>query len=134
MLNRNKIGVFTLIVGKQEEVTPGKTRDTFAKEYGNAEPLVIAFNSVLSGPAWKEWKKIRNVLAHRAVPPRILQVGVSFGGTPRPETDFFRQESRLKELGPLNEDTTRTRLEWLEGRLERLIKAAESFASRHVPV
>jgi hypothetical protein len=67
MLNRNKIGAFTLIAGRQEEVTPERTRDAFRKEYSSAEPLVIAFDSVLNDPVWKEWKKIRNVLAHRAV-------------------------------------------------------------------
>ena len=135
MLNRGKAGAFALIAGKQEQVTPETTRDAFRKEYGPSDPLVTALDSALNDPSWKEWKKIRNVLAHRATPPRILHVGVSLsiGGKPQPESDFFRQESRLKELGALDEGTTHTRCEWLDATLEKLLKAAQSFAKQHVP-
>jgi hypothetical protein len=127
MVNRS---AFPLIVGKREEVNPERTRDAFRKQYGIAEPLVIAFESVLKDPDWKNWKTIRNVLAHRAVPPRILHL--SAGGRSSQKSTY--QESRLNELGPLDDQTTRTRLFWLEKTLVTLLNAAESFALRQVPL
>jgi hypothetical protein len=131
ILNRNTVGAFPLIVGKQEEVNPERTRDAFRKHYGLAEPLVVAFDSVLNDLAWKNWKKIRNVLAHRAVPPRIFHLGA--GGTYLSQTRTY-QESRLKELGPLDDNTTGIRLLWLEKTLVMLVNTAESFAVSQVPL
>jgi hypothetical protein len=132
MLNRGKDGAFDLIDGRENDVTPETTRKAFRKEYGTSDPIVIAQESVLTDTSWTEWKTIRNVLAHRTVPPRRLHISASDGGTIAPP-DHFRQESRLKVLGPLDESTTRKRREWLAKTLERLLKTAESFAQEHVP-
>jgi hypothetical protein len=124
---------FDLIVSDQKKVASHTTRDAFRKEYGTADPLVDALESVLKDPSWKEWNIIRNVLAHRGAPGRKLHVGISIGAAPQPKTDFLLQESRLMQLGSLDEKTTRTRREWLEATLITLLKATKLFATKQVP-
>jgi len=133
MLNRTTGRAFALILDRQEEISPEKTRDAFRKIYGASNPLTKCLESVLSEPKMKEWRSIRNVLAHRAAPPRNIYVGVSTGGQPDPSTDFFHVESRLKVLGALDEWTTTTRLEWLNKQLGVLLRAAEDFADSKIP-
>ena len=70
-----------------------------------------------------EWKKIRNVLAHRAHPGRIFSVG-------GPEGDYTKWS--LEEI-VIDVETTSKWRRWLALTLGDLLAAVDIFASRCVP-
>ncbi len=100
---------------------------TFENAFSNNE-ISPALKGLLKSGKYDEWNKIRNVLVHRAAPPRNHYLGAPKSGT----SDVWK-ESRLAELGPLDQKTTKTRRRWLADRLRELLDAADSFSMRMIP-
>ena len=76
---------------------------------GNAKPT----------PEYRKWKRIRNILAHRAAYGRAITT--TFGG-------HQEEEVVWRVLGePLNDQFTTTKRQWLASTLAELMKGAEIF-------
>jgi hypothetical protein len=72
---------------------------------------------------YREWKEIRDYLAHRSCPGRALQLII---GGPQVEDSW-------RDLDiPLNDQFTTTKRQWLASTLAELMKGAEIFVDSHL--
>jgi len=85
------------------------------------EPLTLCVCSLLADQKYKDWKEIRDILAHRGAPGRII----SLGG--RPQGDIWK----LKDI-PISLELTRGNRSWLAGNLEELLDKAWLFVEKNV--
>jgi hypothetical protein len=114
---------------EHRKVNPENTISRFETAFP-AEPILGSFASirkkdddgkVVNTPPYEEWRDIRNVLAHRSAPGRII--------TPTTEPGSQAPDVwRLRDLA-IDESLTVSRRQWLAGTLASLLAAAEQFAS-----
>ncbi|MGQ0600746.1 MAG: hypothetical protein ACT4QE_03515 [Anaerolineales bacterium] len=98
-------------------VTPEKTADQYTTEFPN-DNLSQSITQLPSEPQYKEWKKIRNILAHRAAPGRLV------GANPSP----------MWKVGiPIDINTTSTRRQWLAAKLSVILRHTDEFTQTHHP-
>jgi hypothetical protein len=77
-------------------------------------------------PEFNDWTDLRNILTHRASPPRAFSVSV---GGPEPGTATFRGSQVLDRFS-IDRTTTARRLAWLADTMATLLPLAESFAAK----
>jgi hypothetical protein len=102
------------------------TTEGFEKEFPG-DSLTVALAKLAKDPALKEWVGVRNVLAHRTAPGRVVYA--SFGSiahAPAPDWKIDRAGS-IK----IDESLTPSRLQWLVGTLADLVSAADPFSRRY---
>jgi hypothetical protein len=64
-----------------QRVTASRTLDAYARAFAS-DPIISAFKALLSNPAYKEWREVRNVLTHRTAPGRTFFIGFDESDTP----------------------------------------------------
>jgi hypothetical protein len=99
---------------------------SFPKGFAN-EPITTELIRVAADPMLKEWYDIRNILAHRAAPARLLYAS-SGSSVPDPAADWKIDSKRTI---PMDERLTPSRLTWLVSTLTRLVAAASEFTHQH---
>lgn len=107
---------------ERRQATPENTRDRFEKEFPH-EDLTKAMKVVLNDPQHSEWREIRNILAHRVAPGRVIYGSTSSGAPPA--------IWKLKNI-QIKLEVTGHREQWLTESLTRLIVSAEKFSARHI--
>jgi hypothetical protein len=86
-------------------VTPIKATQKFAR-YFPGDGITNAMQGMINDTAYSEWKRVRNVLAHRTAPGRIIYFSV--GSTPKPT-----MPAHWKIGMQIDEGTTSSRRKWL---------------------
>ena len=103
-------------------VTPEKLKDKMTVGFP-ADSITGALVALLSSAEFKDWKKIRNTLAHRSAPSRSMFA--SMHGKPPPA---------LWNLGGagivLDEKTTGSRRVWLAGVVQSIMREMDGFIVR----
>lgn len=107
------------------KVKPASVASAFAKDYPG-DALTEALHRVLATSAFQEWTEMRNVLAHRIVPGRIIYGGSVSATIPPPA---LRVSALL--CIPITDETTSTRRAWLASTLTDVLTQSDSFAARH---
>lgn len=102
-------------------ITPGRVLVRLEAMFAE-EQITKVLSRVSREPQLTEWRKIRNVLAHRAHPGRIVSVG-------RPEGDHTRWS--LEEI-VIDVETTSKWRRWLARTLGDLLAAIDAFTSRRI--
>jgi hypothetical protein len=109
------------------QVTPESTISRFETAFP-ADPILVSFESIrtksgegksVNAPPYEEWREVRNVLAHRSAPGRII-TPTNVPGSQIPDV------WRLKDLA-IDESLTASRRQWLTGTLADLLAATERF-------
>jgi hypothetical protein len=118
--------------GDLQAITPGKTQQKYAAHCAGS-PLDAVLSGLVASkadPAYRNWGRIRNVLAHRAAPGRIQHAHIHEGPGAVPTPD---QPAEWKMLGglTLDERTTADRRKWLAGALAQCVRAADAFTQTH---
>lgn len=105
-------------------VNPKKVTEKYEKlwpHYG----LTISMRSLIGSPEYGRWKKIRNVITHRAVPPSLISVNV---GEKSVEVTWQVEEAGAQEANePINELTMDEKRFWLSTQIERLVDGFSAF-------
>jgi hypothetical protein len=95
--------------------------------------LTDAMRAVLGDPEYKQLRDLRNVLAHRGTPPRMHFFRTSGPDTPSAiPSNLADLASTWRYNLQLNPQCLVPYRTWLEGSLDRLIKAAFGFTSTHL--
>ena len=103
-------------------VTPRYTTDHYSRVF-SGEGITNTLLQLVNSHEFSDWREIRNILAHRTAPGRIIHASTS--GTAPPA---------LWKTGiPLDANTTVSRRTWLSTQLQRLITEANAFARIHFP-
>ncbi len=103
------------------------TRKKFADEFpGDLVTAKLQDALKRLGPFY-EWEAVRNVLAHRAVPPRDV-FAVAGGRAAVPVDDWKLSPSVSLKM---DADLTRLRLQWLVDTLSELAAATDDFTQKH---
>ena len=106
-----------------KKITVKNTVDEYIKKFATC-PLTDAFSRLTSTDDYDKWKRIRNILAHRAAYGRAITT--TFGG-------HQEEEVVWRVLGePLNDQFTTTKRQWLASTLAELMKGAEIFVDSHL--
>jgi len=101
-------------------INPQHTVKQFRKAFPE-EGVTITLGKTLDDNAYKEWKEIRNILAHRAAPGRII-----YGSTRR------SAPAALWKVGiQLDESTTSSRRKWLATTMSSLLRETDNFTARN---
>jgi hypothetical protein len=111
---------FGLSPGQLQAIDPGSVADTLQRVWPNA-PISDVMGALVQDDTFRVWKTIRNMLAHRAIPPRIIYVGGEAG---------VRAAWRLVKHHFLDRDeplelVTQLRRPWLEQRVRDLWNGVE---------
>lgn len=118
---------------------PGKERPIYLTDVRKGfiaafpgEPLTGMLTSMEDDDDYQKWKEIRNLLTHRVIPPRTIQIAV--GAPTESATAFwkFAPFSAMPDSTPINADFTESRLRWLTGTLCKTLEAADTFADKHL--
>ena len=103
-----------------KSITPKKTAKQF-KEAFPRESITTALNKIVTAQEFREWKEIRNILAHRVAPGRVIYLSTK--GSSR---------AALWETGiQLDKNTTASRREWLARTMNALLREADGFTKDH---
>jgi hypothetical protein len=115
-------------------VTPRRTLDKFAARFAG-KPVVLALSALVNDPALGDWHAIRNVLAHRAAPPRqhnvTIHEGASSGENAGTTSSTWLINANL--VVTLDEQTTSNRRAWLARHLTACVQATEYFVIETFP-
>jgi hypothetical protein len=103
------------------------TMEAFGKEFPG-DALSVALSKLAKDPALKEWVAVRNVLADRTVPGRVVYAAGGSACRAVPAPDW-----KIDPAGSIKieENLTPTRLQWLVGTLADLVLAADPFTRRY---
>jgi hypothetical protein len=82
--------------------------------------IALILEELTKSKDYKDWKDIRNILAHRSAPGRNIFMGGNDHG----------KVKWIKEL-QIDENTTSLRYKWLLANLKKLIEETGSFVSYH---
>jgi hypothetical protein len=137
------------------DISPESTKDKFAKFFrkkGLALTLGLSetLKQLTGADEFKEWKKIRNILAHRANPGRDIPAGKMLGTEgevitelPRPSRPRGGTRGAILRSTPpptlwkvgieLNEHTTSSRRQWLAEKLDKLLNDTDAFTANCFP-
>lgn len=97
------------------DITVGNTSRGCNEAFPNAS-VTARLSSLRSDPTWKEWIDLRNILAHRSAPGRV--VSLSSGSPSAPS--MWKVAGKL-EIAP---SLTANRRSWLAGILRDLMEAS----------
>ena len=107
----------------ERKVTFGSTSRAYASAF-NGDPIVDHFLAYWSDPARQDLDVIRNMLTHRAVPPRALRLTVGGGSPPKPAATDTRLDLEL------DQSTTATRAADITALLSRCLIPLQDFVGR----
>jgi hypothetical protein len=97
-----------------------------AKKFKQAfltEQLTNTVNRLITAQEFKDWKDIRNILAHRAAPGRVIYASLA-------DVEL----APLWKTGiTLDEHTTSSRRQWLAQKLDELLNDADTFTMNQFP-
>lgn len=96
-------------------INPKKTASQFQMAFPS-ENLTAILNRTAASSDLQEWKNIRNTLAHRTAPGRLVDIG------PRGEALW-----KLNGM-PVNGDATSLRRKWLANAVSEIMCEAETFS------
>lgn len=102
------------------------TADKYNKYYPN-EPLSNELDQLRNSSDYDEWKKIRNILAHRVIPARKITVTLW-----PPQLDNSPKASWIDDTLELNANTTLSRRKWLARVADVMILAIDTFTKNHL--
>jgi hypothetical protein len=102
------------------------TAEALAKEFPG-DALTVALNNLAKDPKLKEWLRVRNVLAHRTAPGRVVY------GSMNPNSRAPAPDWKIDPAGPIkiDENLTPPRLQWLVCTLSDLVLAADPFTRKY---
>jgi hypothetical protein len=96
------------------------------------ESISNTWNGFLQKAEFTEWKKIRNTLAHRTSPPRLVTNSASIDFQTG-ETSATAVTAEWKDFGiPIDSTTTSKRRNWLAESTKEMLTAANTFAANHL--
>lgn len=100
----------------------GKFKNAFP-----GEMITSNLTNLVDDPNFKEWRKCRNILAHRAAPGRVIYASVGSNSVD------LAADWRIDSFGKIKIDVNLTppRLEWLLKTLAGLVEAADQFTQKH---
>jgi len=88
-------------------------------DYYNNENITNELKKLINSQNYKEWKNIKNILAHRSVPGRHFYSGGEYNG-----------KALWIDRIEINENTTASRLQWLKNKITTLINAINVFTKK----
>jgi len=104
-------------------ITPKKTAGQFADAFPKESITVALKKTITHDVVYREWGKIRNILAHRAALGRIIHLSTK--SSPR---------AALWETGiQLDENTTSSRRKWLAKTVSTMLRETDSFTANNLP-
>jgi hypothetical protein len=94
----------------------------------SGDAITTAMDALLNDPKFTEWSLYRNVLAHRAVPGRVVYLSSVGTRAPTPAADW-----QIDPVANLKIDAglTPPRLTWLIAALANLVVAADQFTQKY---
>lgn len=105
-------------------ITPERTTCQFKKVFPK-ESITVALEQVTTAQDFLDWKEIRNILAHRSVPGRIIRLQVG--------TSAHHRSAALWAKGiQIDKNTTASRRKWLAKAIADLLNATDDFTSRYL--
>ena len=102
----------------KKAISPERTADRFRTTFPN-EGISRTLNETIESQEYDDWKEVRNILAHRGSPGRIIDRTVGAG-------DAHGDALWLNGI-PLNAATAPSRREWLTNTIQTLLREADSF-------
>jgi hypothetical protein len=102
-------------------VNPEKTVGQFSASFPN-DGITAALRYIASQQEYKNWKTVRNTLAHRSSPGRSIHVSE---GEPSRTVEWVLQDI------PIDIPATASRREWLADSLRYLITQAYNFTANY---
>lgn len=114
---RNRIGISD---AQLENVYPSSVAETLNKFFPNA-PLTTTIRNLVGESTFERWNKIRNILSHRAIPPRSITFSP---GSKTRVTWLFTKEKYLASDEDLS-TVLNARRPWLSASLRELWDALE---------
>lgn len=96
-------------------ISPEKTAKQFAAAFPK-EGITAALQQMRSAQDFRDWKEIRNLLAHRSAPGRAFHLGGPHHG-----------EALWVKGIQIDKNTTASRREWLAKTIRALLNAADDF-------
>lgn len=116
-----KPSVFPMVTtANLRDVKPNVVLQRFASTYPKA-PIVDAMRAALSDPTYQQWKRLRNVLQHRAAPGRHHYYPPR--ATP-PDADWVGAGIIL------DQDTLSSRYPWFMATVGTLVQASDNFTAQ----
>ena len=107
----------------ERKVNFGSTSRAYASAF-NGDPIVGYFATFSSDPVRQDLDAVRNMLTHRAVPPRAFRLTVGRSSTPAATVTRLMLE--------LDQNTTATRAKNITHLLSRCLIRLEEFSIRHL--
>lgn len=101
-------------------ISPEHTSDRFRATFPNAG-LSRALHATVNSQDYRDWKEIRNILAHRGTPGRTIHATVGSG--------VGRNDALWTRGIALDASTTPARRLWLAGTLRTLLQEANLFVN-----
>lgn len=96
------------------------------KKFFPGERLGEVLDQIKNDDEYMSWRKIRNILAHRVVPARLVSVTLW-----PPDPDPTPRVSWTEDGIALDANITASRREWLAQAVTKLVAAARSFTLSH---
>ena len=103
------------------KIDPAKTARRFAASF-QADSLTTALEHWTNSEEFAEWRRLRNILAHRATPGREIYLGGPRNGS--------IEWSGIR----IDQDTTASRRRWFSGTVRGLLEAADAFTVKYLGV
>lgn len=124
-------GAFPISRSKDLRFYPENVADKFSTNFPN-DCLSIEMRLCLDQPTYKEMKDMRDVLAHRGMPPRAFNCGGERNGMTTMPKNIKDPSDQWQFDLPVDEQTTVSRRQWLDNMLDGLIGAANDFCNRRL--
>ena len=107
-------------------ISPKTTAKAFGKEFPG-DALTVALTKLVEDPQFNDWNGVRNVLAHRAAPGRVVY------GSMLPNSRGPAPDWKIDPAAPIkiDENLTPPRLQWLVSALADLVSAADPFTRKY---
>jgi hypothetical protein len=105
--------------GSEKQIEPKFTSGKFTSHFPD-EPLSLALKNAVSSSEYREWKNLRNPLAHRYAPGKSVTIDLGQGSAWH---SFLGLE--------LDEQFTSRRRKWLANNLCQILESANGFAKDH---
>ena len=107
-------------VSDYRRVNPENTCKSFKNAFPN-DAISRTLNMLIASQQFKDWKEIRNVLAHRTAPGRIVDL----------TTNTPTQPAYWKIGIALDDTTTSTRRFWLSNSINAVLGETDSFTMKY---
>jgi len=111
--------------GNTRNIKRKSTAALFSVQFPGTE-ISDALMKLSDDPKLGEWEDLRNVLAHRAAPGRVVYASI---GTSKPDPDPDWKIDLTRSI-KIDENLTPPRLNWLISTLANLVSAADQFSKK----